>query len=99
MHHHGPRLRRVQGKKHTPSVKLSLKAHTDLDTGASVDKTFYADLWLSDKCIDRTCATLPRDRLRGQQPPGPINEGQVLVERSARFRPSSNSTTARNASA
>ena len=65
-------------EKKTPSVKLSLKAHTDLDTGASIDKTFYADLWLSDKCIDRTCATLREIGYEGNSL-GPINEGQVLV--------------------
>ena len=65
-------------EKKTPSVKLSLKAHTDLDTGNAVDKTFYADLWLSDKCIDRTCATL-REIGYNENSLAAINDGNVLV--------------------
>ena len=43
---------------HTPSIKFSLKATYDLDAQQPVDKTFYADLWLSDKAIENTCRTL-----------------------------------------
>lgn len=43
---------------HTPSIKFSLKATFDLDAQQPVDKTFYNDLWLSDKAIENTCKTL-----------------------------------------
>lgn len=43
---------------HTPSVKLCIKADTCLDDGSAVDKTFYADLWLTDKSAQNTVKTL-----------------------------------------
>lgn len=46
-------------EKKTPSVKLSLDIVKDLDTGAEIfGRRIYADLWLSEKCIDRTAETL-----------------------------------------
>ena len=43
---------------HTPSVKLCIKATTCLDDGNAVDKTFYADLWLTDASAQNTIKTL-----------------------------------------
>lgn len=43
---------------HTPSVKLCIKATTCLDDGSAVDKTFYADLWLTDNSAQNTIKTL-----------------------------------------
>ena len=43
---------------HTPSVKLCIKADTCLDDGSAVDKTFYADLWLTDNSAQNTVKTL-----------------------------------------
>jgi hypothetical protein len=43
---------------HTPSVKLCIKATTCLDNGNAVDKTFYADLWLTDNSAQNTIKTL-----------------------------------------
>ena len=43
---------------HTTSVKLSIKATTCLDDGNAVDKTFYADLWLTDNSAQNTIKTL-----------------------------------------
>ena len=43
---------------HTPSVKLCIKATTCLDDGNAVDKTFYADLWLTDNSAQNTIKTL-----------------------------------------
>lgn len=45
-------------EKKTPSVHLMLKAEFNLETKEAVDKTFYADLWLSDKAKERTVDTL-----------------------------------------
>lgn len=42
----------------TPSVKLCIKATTCLDDGNAVDKTFYADLWLTDNSAQNTIKTL-----------------------------------------
>lgn len=45
--------------KGTPSVKLHLSAEKNLDTGDAVEgKIFYADLWMSEKTVDRTVETL-----------------------------------------
>lgn len=44
--------------KHTPSVKLCIKATTCLDDGNACDKTFYADLWLTDNSAQNTIKTL-----------------------------------------
>lgn len=43
---------------HTPSVKLCIKATTCLDDGNACDKTFYADLWLTDNSAQNTIKTL-----------------------------------------
>lgn len=43
---------------HTPSVKLCIKATTCLDNGNACDKTFYADLWLTDNSAQNTLKTL-----------------------------------------
>ena len=43
---------------HTPSVKLCIKVDTCLDDGSAVDKTFYADLWLTDNSAQNTIKTL-----------------------------------------
>lgn len=43
---------------HTPSVKLCIKATTCLDDGSACDKTFYADLWLTDNSAQNTIKTL-----------------------------------------
>ena len=43
---------------HTPSVKLCIKATNCLDDGNAVDKTFYADLWLTDNSAQNTIKTL-----------------------------------------
>lgn len=43
---------------HTPSVKLCIKATTCLDDGNACDKTFYADLWLTDASAQNTVKTL-----------------------------------------
>lgn len=43
---------------HTTSVKLRIKATTCLDDGNAVDKTFYADLWLTDNSAQNTIKTL-----------------------------------------
>ena len=45
-------------EKHTPSVRLQLHATTKLETEEEVDKNFIADLWLSDKAVERTIKTL-----------------------------------------
>lgn len=45
-------------QKNTPSIKLQLKTDTRLDDNAPVEKTFYADLWLSDNAKTRTVETL-----------------------------------------
>lgn len=45
-------------EKKTPSVHLMLKAEFNLETKEAVDKTFYADLWLSDKAKEHTVDTL-----------------------------------------
>lgn len=45
-------------EKKTPSVHLQIKAEINLETKEGVDKTFYADLWLSDKAKERTVDTL-----------------------------------------
>lgn len=45
-------------EKKTPSIHLQLKAEFNLETKESVDKTLYADLWLSDKAKDNTVKTL-----------------------------------------
>lgn len=45
-------------EKGTPSVKLCIVAECDLDTGEAVQKTFYADLWLSEKAKVNTVKTL-----------------------------------------
>lgn len=46
-------------EKKTPSVKLSLEIVKDLDTGAEIfGRRIYADLWLSEKSIERTAETL-----------------------------------------
>jgi hypothetical protein len=42
----------------TPSVKLCIKATTCLDDDNAVDKTFYADLWLTDNSAQNTIKTL-----------------------------------------
>lgn len=43
---------------HTLSVKLCIKATTCLDDGNACDKTFYADLWLTDNSAQNTIKTL-----------------------------------------
>ena len=43
---------------HTPSVKLCIKADKCLDDGNACDKTFYADLWLTDNSAQNTIKTL-----------------------------------------
>jgi len=43
---------------HTPSVKLCIKATTCLDDGNACDKTFYADLWLTDNSTQNSIKTL-----------------------------------------
>ena len=43
---------------HTPSVKLCIKATTCLDDGNACDKTFYADLWLTDNSAQNPINTL-----------------------------------------
>lgn len=45
-------------EKHTPSVRLQLHATQKLETEEEVDKNFIADLWLSDKAVERTIKTL-----------------------------------------
>lgn len=45
-------------EKHTPSVRLQLHATSKLETEEEVDKNFIADLWLSDKSVERTIKTL-----------------------------------------
>jgi len=45
-------------EKHTPSVRLQLKTLVNLETKQYVERTFYADLWLSDNAKDRTVDTL-----------------------------------------
>lgn len=62
----------------TPSIKLSLKATECLDDNTPCDKFFYADLWLSDKAIERTCATLREIGFQGSDM-GELNDGQTLV--------------------
>lgn len=42
----------------TPSVKLCIKATACLDDGNVCDKTFYADLWLTDNSAQNTVKTL-----------------------------------------
>lgn len=53
-------------EKHTPSVRLQLHATTKLETEEEVDKTFVADLWLSDKAVERTVKTLRDLGFQGQ---------------------------------
>lgn len=45
-------------EKKTPSIHIMLKAEFNLETKEAVDKTFYADLWLSEKAKDRSVETL-----------------------------------------
>lgn len=45
-------------EKHTPSVRMQLHATTRLETEEEVDKNFIADLWLSDKAVERTIKLL-----------------------------------------
>ena len=68
----------VSKEKRTPSVKLSLKAHNDLDSGEACDKTFYADLWLSDNAAERTARTLRAIGWNGMDA-AELNDGQTLV--------------------
>ena len=63
---------------HTPSIKFALKATYDLDAQQPVDKTFYADLWLSDKAIENTCKTL-RDIGFNSDNMQDLNDSGVMV--------------------
>lgn len=45
-------------EKKTPSIHIMLKAEFDLETKEAVDKTFYADLWLSENAKQNTINTL-----------------------------------------
>ena len=64
---------------HTPSIKFSLKATFDLDAQQTCEKTFYADLWLSDKAIENTCKTLRDIGFQGDNM-GDLNDTQCLVD-------------------
>ena len=68
----------AQSKSGTPSVKLLINATKDLDSGSTVDQTFYADLWLTDKTAERSMTTL---RELGYQSDtlDAINYGKELV--------------------
>ena len=48
----------VQEQPHAHRSKLCIKATTCLDDGNAVDKTFYADLWLTDNSAQNTIKTL-----------------------------------------
>ena len=63
---------------HTPSIKFALKATYDLDAQQPVDKTFYADLWLSDKAIENTCRTL-REIGFNSDNMADLNDSQLMV--------------------
>ena len=62
---------------HTPSVKLCIKATTCLDDGNAVDKTFYADLWLTDNSAQNTIKTLRSIGWQGMDF-AELNGGNVL---------------------
>lgn len=62
---------------HTPSVKLCIKAETCLDNGETVDKTFYADLWLTDASAQNTIKTLRSIGWQGMDF-AELNGGNVL---------------------
>lgn len=62
---------------HTPSVKLCIKATTCLDDGNAVDKTFYADLWLTDASAQNTIKTLRSIGWQGMDF-AELNGGNVL---------------------
>ncbi|MCK9616049.1 MAG: hypothetical protein M0R48_11270 [Candidatus Omnitrophica bacterium] len=44
----------------TPSVKISFKTESDAESGQRIDRTLYADLWLSEKAIKNSVATLDK---------------------------------------
>lgn len=62
---------------HTPSVKLCIKADKCLDNGEACDKTFYADLWLTDNSAQNTIKTLRAIGWQGMDF-AELNEGSVL---------------------
>lgn len=53
-------------EKHTPSVRIQVNAIHNLDTDEDCDKKFTADLWLSDKAVERTIKTLRSLGFEGQ---------------------------------
>lgn len=62
---------------HTPSVKLCIKAETCLDNNETADKTFYADLWLTDNSAQNTIKTLRSIGWQGMDF-AELNGGNVL---------------------
>ena len=62
---------------HTPSVKMCIKATTCLDDNSECDKTFYADLWLTDASAQNTIKTLRSIGWQGMDF-AELNGGNVL---------------------
>lgn len=53
-------------EKHTPFVRLQLQTITRLEDNQEIVQGFIADLWLSDKAVERTVKTLRELGFEGQ---------------------------------
>lgn len=67
-------------ENHTPSIKLQIQVHTDLDSRKPVDALYYADLWLTDKAVDKTMATL-RALGYNEDTLEPLNDANRMIMR------------------
>lgn len=67
-------------ENHTPSIKLQIQVHTDLDSRKPVDALYYADLWLTDKAVDKTMATL-RALGYNEDTLEPLNDSNRMIMR------------------
>lgn len=71
----------AESKNGKPSVKLQIRTDRDLDSGNSTDRTFYADLWLTDKAAEKSIETLREIGFQGddlKQLNDPVLEGSMV---------------------